>query len=166
MATPGRSASASAKVCRLCRALVSTKRLWSLFSSAGVSSRLASRISSLLGVSVSRKDGLPAQICTHCNNRLVKLEKALGDLATFKEMAQCSVAAFTGRRQPVKRTKETGSDVGVSPDTLRERPRSKQVRRRLPFECKKKFGLKYTPLIIPRTHPPLLRSSNAVRCYW
>ena len=116
---------------------MSSKRLWSIFSSSGVASSLASRITDLLDVSVSRKDGLPAQICSNCNTRITKLEKALADLATFKSIAQCSVAAFEGwHRQPLKRTKETGSDVGVSPNTLRERPPSKQVRRRLPFDCK------------------------------
>ena len=37
---------------------------------------------------------------------------------------------------PLKCTQVTSSDVGVSPDTARERPSSKLARKRLSFSCK------------------------------
>lgn len=70
-----------------------------------------------------------------CSNRITSLEKAQADLAAFKDMARCSLSIL-GPRGPLKRTKETSSAVGVSPDTSRQRPQSKQARKRLNFTCK------------------------------
>ena len=54
------------------------------------------------------------------------------------------IRGSTGGRQliprqvqgPLKRTKETSGSVGVSPDTVRDRPHSKTARRRLEYSCK------------------------------
>ena len=43
----------------------------------------------------------------------------------FKAMARCSLERVTG----FKRAKDTSHDVGVSPDTIRDRPGSKVAKR-------------------------------------
>lgn len=125
----------ASNTCRLCRSVVPAKRCMSLFTSIAIQKQLASRITTLLEVPVARSDGLPANICRACNSRLTSLEKALDDLAAFKDMARCSLSALNPRG-PGKRTKETSGDIGVSPDTSNQRPRSKQARKRLTFDCK------------------------------
>ena len=53
------------------------------------------------------------------------LEKAVKDLVAFKAMARCYLDRITG----FKRTKDTSGDVGVSPDTISDRPGSKVAKR-------------------------------------
>lgn len=115
-------------VCRLCQEHP-TKAL-SLFSAISMKQGWAGRITSLLEVPVCEGDGYSAHICHKCKNRIESLERAAEDLVTFKVLAR---SAFTNPRTALKRTKETSSEVGVSPDTLRERPRSKLSRRRLEY---------------------------------
>ena len=66
----------------------------------------------------------------------MSLEKAAADLKAFKQLASCSISALERVRCPLKRLKCTSSDVGVSPDTARERPRSKLSRKILEFNSK------------------------------
>ena len=68
-----------------------------------------------------------------CTPRLENLEKANADLQAFRELAQCSLEAQTN---PMKRTRVTSGEVGVSPDTARARPSSKLLRKKLTYECK------------------------------
>ena len=63
------------------------------------------------------------------------LEKAAADLQAFRELAQQSMSTHQSRG-PLKRTRVTSSDAGVSPDMARERPRSKLARKKLVFSCK------------------------------
>lgn len=86
----------------------------------GIQQRLASRIEALLSVEVRSDDGLPGYICIKCKARTVTLEKAAADLREFKQLASCSKSALERVRGPLKRTKCTSSDIGVSPDTARE----------------------------------------------
>ena len=116
------------RVCRLCRALVPSKRAVSLI---GVQQQW---IESLLDVPVSIDDGLSGYICDKCKLRIVSNEKAAADLKAFKETARCSISALAKIKGPLKRPKCTSSQFGISPDTSRDRPRSKIARRRLDFE--------------------------------
>ena len=124
------------RVCRLCRALVPSKRAVSLFTTIGVQQQWSKRIESLLSVPVGSSDGLSGYICEKCKLRIVSHEKAAADLREFKETARCSVSALERVRGPLKRPKSTSSQLGVSPDTARERPRCKMSRKRLDFESK------------------------------
>ena len=126
----------SSRVCRLCRELVPSKRALSWFSPTGIQQRLASRIEALLSVKVRSDDGLPGYICIKCKSRTVTLEKAAADLREFKQLASCSRSALERVRGPLKRTKCTSNDIGVSPDTARERPKCKLSRKRLEFNSK------------------------------
>ena len=112
--------------CRLCSVNNS------LFSTLGIQQKWSCRISSLLEITVDKNDGLSAYICYQCKNRIVHLEKSLADLSAFKALAKSSSCA-TGN---LKHCKVTSAEVGVSPDTLRQRPHSKMQRRRLEFEGK------------------------------
>lgn len=121
------------RTCRLCCSLVTSNRAVSIFSATGIQQQWARRIEALLSVTVTTSDGLPGYICRKCKLRIESLEKAHADLKAFKEMANASVAALKRAGCPVKRTKCTSSEHGVSPDTARERPRSKLPRKRLDF---------------------------------
>ena len=97
-----------------------------LFTSAGIQKRWAPRISLLLDIPLEKQDNLSSQICSRCcANRVESLEKAFKDLIVFKAMARCYLDRVTG----FKRTKETSSDVGVSPDTISDRLSSKVAKR-------------------------------------
>ena len=124
------------RVCRLCRKLVESKRAVSLFTTTGIQQQWASRIQTLLSIPVSTTDGLPGYICDKCKLRVVSLEKAAVDLREFKQLASCSMSALERVQCPVKRSKCTSSDTGVSPDTAKERPRSKLSRKKLDFDSK------------------------------
>ena len=122
------------RVCRLCRALVPSKRAVSLFTTIGIQQQWRRRIENLLDVPVAIEDGLSGYICDKCKLRIVSNEKAAADLKAFKETARCSRSALDRIKGPQKRPKSTSSELGVSPDTSRERPRSKIARKRLDFE--------------------------------
>ena len=70
-------------------------------------------------------DELPAYICNKCIARIVTLEKAFIDLCDFKKSAG---ACMEQGHHSLKCTKAMTGEVGVSPNTLRERPRSKITR--------------------------------------
>ena len=69
-----------------------------------------------------------------CIHRLEFLEKAAADLQVFREFTQQSMSTYMSSG-PLKRTRVTSSDVGVSPYMARERPSSKSVRKKLVFSC-------------------------------
>ena len=108
----------SSRICRLCRSIIAPTRVVHLFSSTSIQKRLDSRIADLLEVPVDRNDGLPAYICHACSNKISSLEKAQAELAAFRAMAKCSYSAM--ERGPLKRTKQTSGDIGVS-QTLQDR---------------------------------------------
>lgn len=123
---------ADIRVCRLCKTRIDKQVAVALFSSNDSKQRWAPRISVLLDVpEPSPADMLPAHICGKCRTRIVSLEKALSDLAMFKQLAR---ASLDGRG--VKRTRDTSGSVGVSPDTIRQRPPSKLSKKKLTFESK------------------------------
>ena len=128
----------ASRVCRLCSDVMEAKRATNLFSAVGMQNNWVSRITALLDVVVSRDDGLSLYICIKCKLRIVSLEKSLADLEAFKHLVRCSGCVLERVRGPLKRTKVTSSDVGVSPDILKERPCSKLSRKRLSFESKSK----------------------------
>ena len=102
---------------KVCRSLVESTRIVHLFSSTGVERRWAPRISLLLDVPVDKSERISSYMCKSCAHRVESLEKAVKDLAVFRAMAQCSLERVTGL---LKRAKETSSNIGVSPDTIKE----------------------------------------------
>jgi hypothetical protein len=128
-------------LCRLCRERVPSKRALSLFSTISSKQKWGERITSLLEVTVCKNDPLPPHICSKCKNKILALERAASDLAAFKALAKATYAIARG---PLKRTKDTSGDVGVSPDTARERPRTKLARKRLHFPSKATTDLTHT----------------------
>ncbi len=84
-----------------------------------------------LHVTVDEDDQLPPHVCNMCTRRLESLEKATVDLKAFQELAQRSSAL--GQVNPLKRTRVTCGEVGVSPNTARARPSSKLSRK---IDCK------------------------------
>ena len=80
--------------------------------------------------------GISPYMCEMCKNRIVHLEAALVDLAAFKELCQESRKALMRVSGPTKRPKATSGDIGVSPDTAKQRPSSKRSRKKLEFPCK------------------------------
>lgn len=127
----------SSKVCRLCGSITADKRCTSLFTSTGLQHAWASRINRILGIEVAIADGLPKQICRACKTRLEAFERAEEDRAAFTEMANKSYKSYralVASSRPVKRTKVSSGDVGVSPDTATTRPPAKKLSsRRLDF---------------------------------
>ena len=106
----------------------------SLFSHTAVQQRLPDRIMDLLDVPVTQADGLPGHICRKCKRKLERLEKA-EELESFRSDAKNTYSTFALKRNELKRTKETSSSIGVSPNTLKSRPPAKKLtRRHLDFE--------------------------------
>ena len=83
-------------------------------------------------------------MCPKCKRRLVSLENAAEDLVNFRELAKQSQSALKLWRGPLKRTKESSSDVGVSPDIYKARPpvkRCSSICRSLDFgQCMYRFN--------------------------
>ena len=125
-------------LCRLCRETAPSKRCVSLFSQISSKQKWGERITSLLQVPVCKNDSLSPHLCSLCKNRILALERAASDLIAFKALAKASYA-----RGPLKRTEETSGDVGVSPNTLRERPPTK-LAKRLNFQSKTTVDLVHT----------------------
>ena len=97
-----------------------------LFGPSANRQSLSSRISDLLDVPIAENDGYPEHVCEKCKRRLERLEKAAEDLENFRSQANSSyIKLRTCRRGELKRTKETSSSVGISPDTAKNRPPSK-----------------------------------------
>ena len=122
------------RVCRLCTAVVPSVKAISLFTVTGLGRQWPQRIQCLLDVDVSAGDGMSRYICGPCRTRIQQLERAVIDLEAFKELAKRS--AMSNSAASAKRSKSTSGDIGVSPDTMRLRPRSKIPRKRLDFQCK------------------------------
>ena len=75
------------------------------------------RISDPLDIPVRPDDNLSSLVCKYIT-RVKSLQIASVDLKAFKRSVRSSL----------KRSKETTGEVGVSPNILRERPRSKVAR--------------------------------------
>ena len=106
----------------------------------GIKQQLAGRISKLLGVpQPAPDDQSPSFICESFQSKISFLEKAATELSRFKTLARCSLVQHGSigesplESRNLKRTKETSREFGVSPDTARQRPQSKQARKRLSF---------------------------------
>lgn len=142
-----------ARVCRFCRSVVDQTKAINLFTSTSALKRWAPRLTGLLGIPVEKNDKISSYMCKQCSARVESLEKSVKDLAAFRAMAKCSLDRVVGPLKqssgsghvgaspgsvggPLKRAKETSGIVGVSPDTVRERPRPKTPRRRFEFCCK------------------------------
>ena len=128
-------------LCRLCQSSVSSAHAVCLFGPTATKQNLTIRISDLLDVPIAVNDGYPEHICEKCKRRLERLEKAAEDLENFRSQASSSYNKLgTCRRGELKRTKETSSSVGISPDTAKSRPPSKRrlTQRRLDFTQSKK----------------------------
>ena len=110
--------STAVKTCRLCNENVSSKQMTRLFSEKSLEQGWPRRISDLLDVPVTPvkpDDHMSALVCI---TRVKALEKSCMDLAAFKRSVSSSL----------KRSKETTGEVGVSPNILWGRPRSKVAR--------------------------------------
>ena len=125
---------AAARLCRLCWENVQDKKMTNLFTNKSMQRGWASRITALLDIPLSLNDHLPQHVCSRCMTRFVSLEKSSIDLAAFKRAAMSGIEH--AQMSLIKATKETASQMGASPDTIREHPRSK-VARRLPFQVNK-----------------------------
>ena len=122
-------------LCRLCNSSSPRDCILSLFSQTAMKQRLPGRITDLLDVPVSPKDGLPGYICRKCKRKLERLEKAAEELNTFRSEARATYSSFAKKRSDLKRTKETSSSTGLSPDIVKNRPPSKRLtRRQLDFD--------------------------------
>jgi len=108
-------------LCRLCRAAMPTKHAVALFSCSAVKQKLACRLADLLDLNVSESDGLPQHACAKCVRRLGSLERAAEHLVNFRSQAVESYKVLQPTRGPLKRTKESSAQVGVSPDTKPDR---------------------------------------------
>ena len=105
-----------------------------LFGKKASQERLASRISTLLDITLNDDDGLPSLVCAKCKRRVESLETAMIDLTKFKKEVSSCAAMFLASRRDLKRIKSTSSDVGVSPDTAKARPPAKKMsHKRLDF---------------------------------
>ena len=117
----------ASRTCRLCQAAAAASHAVSLFSRASAKNNLPNRISSLLDVSIDASDGFPQYVCMKCKRRLESLESAAEDLKAFRTQAKDSYASFlTPMLTPLKRTKESSGEDGVSPDIVQARPRHKR----------------------------------------
>ena len=70
-------------------------------------------------------DSLPYHLCKPCK-RFDSLKKAVEDLQMFRNMASESRHTLLGSTS-VKHTKDSSGSVGISPDTMRARPASKDI---------------------------------------
>ena len=121
--------------CRLWQIPVPRHRTVSLFGPKAVKESLSTRIIDLLDVPVGVNDGLPKYICEKCRRKLERLEKAAEELVEFRREVSRVYVQFKLKRREMKRTKETSSAVGVSPDTARSRPPAKRLSpRQLDFD--------------------------------
>ena len=130
-------ASCILRLCRLCHEKVKPNRSVYLFSHKGQAQEWTSKIGHILDLHIAADDGLSQYMCQKYKLRLLSLERSLEDLSNFKQLARSlqSAATLQEIRGPLKRTKNTASsDIGLSPDTQRQRPPSKLSRKRLSFE--------------------------------
>lgn len=116
--------------CHLCRQTADPRSSVNIFSSRSLSLNWPARISTLLKVAVEYDKSLPPPVCSMCIRRVQSIEKALVDLKNFEQLANSSLRSLIARG-PVKRTRVTGGDLGVSPSTARARPSAKMSRKQL-----------------------------------
>lgn len=113
--------------CRVCHNSCQVQTCKRLFTNAGIRDRWACRITELLEVPVTQGDGLPAQICSSCSNKVRTIEDALQCLKEMRNSAKKVVEHFLGQSENLKRMKDTsGPNVDVSPDNARSRPAAKR----------------------------------------
>lgn len=124
------------KVCRLCSETVKANRSCHLFGRSTLKYNWPSRITALLSIPVSDDDGRSPYVCQMCTRRIQYLENAFADLQAFKDLAHSSSLPQAQGRGPMKRTRVTCGEVGVSPDTAKARPSSKLARKKLTFQSK------------------------------
>ena len=121
------------KLCRLCSETVKANRCYHLFGRNNSKYDWPSRITALLDIPVSDKDGFSLYVCHMCTRRIQYLENASADLKAFRDLAHSSLRHMQSRG-PMKRTRVTAGEVGVSPDTAKVRPSSKLARKKLSFD--------------------------------
>ena len=68
----------------------------------------------------TEKDGFSLYVCHMCTRRIQYLENASADLKAFRDLAHSSLRHMQSRG-PMKRTRVTAGEVGVSPDTAKVR---------------------------------------------
>ncbi len=151
--------------CRLCRSTVESRSIVHLFTAKGLEKKWSTRISTILGIRVDKMGRLSPHVCCMCTRRLESLENAAADLQDFKQLAQRSLEVAHATRGPVKRTRVTSGEVGVSPDTARARPSSKLSRRQLLFSdppppVSSLVPGTPSPAIQGVVHPPVLSPSQ------
>ena len=126
---------ATTKPCCLCSNTVDAKTTVQLFSATGYRNKWASRITALLLVQGDETDFLPSTVCARCAYRYIIWTLWKRQLQIFRELAQRCMSTHQ-LYGPLKHTRVTSSDTGVSPDTARVRPTSKLTRKKLVFSCK------------------------------
>lgn len=109
-------------------ATVCIKNSVALFSPVAVSQKLAARVASLLETTVDANDRLPHHLCKPCKRRFDTLEKAAEDLKSFRTEASECRRSLLARSVSGKRTKESSGSIGISPDTMKERPHPKDIK--------------------------------------
>ena len=100
------SMASTEKLCRLCSETVKANRSYHLFGRSNSKYNWPSRITALLDIPVSDKDGCSPYVCQMCTRRIQSLENASADLKAFKDLAHSSLTHVQGRG-PVKRTRVT-----------------------------------------------------------
>lgn len=119
----------------MCRAVINSNNSTLIYgTSAAMKQQWVSRIEQLLEITVD--PDISPYMCKMCKNRIIQLETAVLDLVAFQKLSELSRQALMRISGPVKRTKETSGDIGVSPETARQRPSSKRSRKKLVFQCK------------------------------
>ena len=78
----------------------------------------------------------------------MSLEKTPADMEAFKQLASCFRSSQERVQGPLKRPKFTSSDIRVSQDTARERPRSKLSKKRSEFNSELHTSFHKEPKII------------------
>ena len=104
------------RTCGLCRADIAVKH------AIHINGDWVSRISGLLNVVVELEDKIQHYMCPKCKRWLVSLENAAEDLVNFCELAKQCQSTLKLWCGPLKHTKESSSNVGVSPDIIKARP--------------------------------------------
>ena len=98
-------------VCRLCWENVPDHKATNIFTKKSVERKWPSRISALLDIPVDCGDQLPPHVCFKCLTRVISLEKASLNLASFKRYAR---SVMDQALRLLKRSKETSGGVGVT----------------------------------------------------
>ena len=103
-------------------AMASLNRMCGLCRASLLNGDWAFRISGLLDVVVELEAKIQHYMCPKCKRWLVSLENAVEDLVNFCELAKQCQSTLKLWCGPLKHTKESSSNVGVSPDIIKARP--------------------------------------------